>query len=198
MRGDTMDTSYPGYSAVYSTPNPSTVSCPQCAGIAGPGGFTVLPELASALPQYSMAQQATATQNNNAPTTGSLPPRGRMYFQGYNPNTGLIPQNVSPAGPNTVADTTLPPDAQQLTVPINDLNQPMPMTAESLQYLNGFLRTQIGRRVTVEFLIGTNTLVDRTGILLGVGANYILINETDSDDLLACDYYNIKFVKFYY
>lgn len=72
------------------------------------------------------------------------------------------------------------------------------VTAESLQYLNGFLRTQIGRPVLVDFLIGTNTLVDKSGTLLGVGINYILIREAETDDLLACDFYNIKFIKFYY
>ena len=50
----------------------------------------------------------------------------------------------------------------------------------------------------VQFLVGTNTLVDKMGILLAVGINYILINETETDDILACDFYNIKFVKFYY
>ena len=89
-----------------------------------------------------------------------------------------------------------PPEA--FSGAITDLNQPMPMTVESLQYLNGFLRTQIGRRVRVEFLLGTNTMTDRSGTLLGVGANYILINESDTDDLLACDFYNIKFIRFYY
>ncbi len=72
------------------------------------------------------------------------------------------------------------------------------ISGDSLQYLNGFLRTQIGRPVLVTFLIGTNTLTDRSGILLGVGINYILINETQTDDVLACDFYNIKFVRFYY
>ena len=46
--------------------------------------------------------------------------------------------------------------------------------------------------------MGTNTLTDRTGILVGVGANYILLNEVETDDLLACDFYNIKFIRFYY
>ncbi|QEY35959.1 hypothetical protein FL966_08030 [Caproiciproducens galactitolivorans] len=82
------------------------------------------------------------------------------------------------------------------------LNQAPPQSvtinADSLQYLNGFLRTQIGRPVLVEFLIGTNTLVDRSGTLLGVGVNYILLQEAETDDLLACDFYNIKFIKFYY
>jgi hypothetical protein len=93
---------------------------------------------------------------------------------------------------------------QQATTPSQDLapimpwNQPIPVTTESLMYMNGFMRTQIGRRVTVEFLIGTNTLVDKSGTLLAVGANYILINEIESDDILLCDFYSIKFMKFYY
>lgn len=72
------------------------------------------------------------------------------------------------------------------------------ITGDNLQYLNGYLRSQIGRPVLVTFLVGTNTLTDRSGTLLGVGINYILINETRTDDILACDFYNIKFVRFYY
>lgn len=78
------------------------------------------------------------------------------------------------------------------------LNQAIPVTADSIQYLNVFMRTQIGRRVKVSFLIGSNTYQDRAGVLLGVGVNYILINETDTDDITACDFYNIKFVTFYH
>ena len=76
-------------------------------------------------------------------------------------------------------------------------NQPFPITPESMQYLNGFLRTQIGRRVEVEFLIGNNLEV-KSGYLIGVGANYILLNDIDSDNLTSCDFYNIKFIRFFY
>ena len=82
--------------------------------------------------------------------------------------------------------------------PIQEYNQPFPITAESIQYLNGFLRSQIGRRVTIEFLVGNNCLVTRDGFLLAVGANFILINPTDTDDIMACDFFNIKFIKIYY
>lgn len=91
--------------------------------------------------------------------------------------------------------TTAP---SQDLAPILPWTQPMPVTTESLMYMNGFMRTQIGRRVTVEFLIGTNTLIDKSGTLLAVGANYILINEIESDDILLCDFYSMKFIKFYY
>lgn len=82
--------------------------------------------------------------------------------------------------------------------PITPTTQPAPISGDSLQYLNGFLRTQVGRAVKVDFLIGTNTMLDKAGVLLGVGANYILIKEDETDDIIACDFYNIKFVKFYY
>lgn len=81
---------------------------------------------------------------------------------------------------------------------ITDFSNPFPVTAESIQYLNGFIRTQIGRRITVTFLIGSNLLEEKSGFLLGVGANYILLNELDTNDLTACDFYNIKFIRFYY
>lgn len=70
----------------------------------------------------------------------------------------------------------------------------MPTTVESPLFTPGFLRTQIGRRMRVEFLIGTSNLTDRTGTLVAVGASYILIRLIDSDDLMMCDIYSIKFV----
>ncbi len=72
------------------------------------------------------------------------------------------------------------------------------ITPESLQFHNGFLRTQIGRRVTVDFLMGSNTIVTKSGYLLGVASDYIIINELDTNDITTCDYYNIKFMRFYY
>lgn len=66
------------------------------------------------------------------------------------------------------------------------------------EYTQGYLRTQIGKKVKVEFLIGTNMLVDREGTLVDVGISYIIINEVETDDLLLCDIYSIKFVRFYF
>ena len=47
-------------------------------------------------------------------------------------------------------------------------------------YTPAFLRENIGKLMRVEFLIGTNNLVDRTGILLDVGASYILLRALES------------------
>ncbi|MCD8025989.1 MAG: hypothetical protein LUF33_03395 [Clostridiales bacterium] len=81
---------------------------------------------------------------------------------------------------------------------ITDSTSGYPVTPESIQYLNGFIRTQIGRRVSIDFLVGSNTIVTKSGYLLGVAANYILLNELDTNDLTTCDFFNIKFIRFYY
>ena len=87
---------------------------------------------------------------------------------------------------------TVAPDSAE------DLFLPYEVTRESLQYLNGFIRTQIGRRVTIDFLLGSDTLTSKTGYLLAVAQNYLLINELDTNDVTACDLYTMKFIRFYY
>lgn len=73
-----------------------------------------------------------------------------------------------------------------------------PQTLQSILFTPGYLRTQIGKRMRVEFLIGTNgPLVDRIGTLVGVGASYILLRPVESDDILLCDIYSIRFVTIY-
>lgn len=102
---------------------------------------------------------------------------------------GCIP---TPMQPNTSANNiTFPQQVQQIPQTISP-------AAYDVQYLNQFLATQIGRQVTVEFLIGTNTFTTKSGELMAVGTNYILIKEINSDDIVACDFYNIKFVTFFY
>lgn len=61
-------------------------------------------------------------------------------------------------------------------------------------YTPAFLREQIGKLVRVEFLIGTNNLVDRIGILQDVGASYILLRALESNTTIYADIYSIKFV----
>lgn len=108
----------------------------------------------------------------------------------------LMPsQNTRPGS----ASSELPSaNSNNLTQLITDYSNPYPVTAESIQYLNGFIRTQVGRRAQIQFLIGNAELIEKDGFILGVGANYILINEIGTDDITACDFYNIKFIRFLY
>lgn len=118
-----------------------------------------------------------------------------------NMQNGMSGQNMIPSTPATTFNygATIDENLQnEMTDGITDIRNPYPVTPESLQYLNGFLRTQIGRRVSIDFLVGSNSIVTKSGFLLGVASNYILINELDTNDLTTCDFYNIKFIRFYY
>lgn len=61
-------------------------------------------------------------------------------------------------------------------------------------YTPAFLRENIGKLMRVEFLIGTNTLTDRIGILEDVGASYILLRSLQSNEITFADIYSIKFI----
>ena len=74
------------------------------------------------------------------------------------------------------------------------INQNSPEILTNSIYTPAFLREQIGKLIRVEFLIGTNNLTDRIGILEDVGASYILLRSLESDTLIYCDIYAIKFV----
>lgn len=73
-------------------------------------------------------------------------------------------------------------------------NQDIPESLKNTIYTPAFLRKYIGRLVKVEFLIGTSIMEDRTGILLEVGASYIILRSVQDNNLLYCDIFSIKFV----
>ena len=74
------------------------------------------------------------------------------------------------------------------------INQNSPEILTNPIYTPAFLRQQIGRLMRVEFLIGTNNITDRIGILEDVGASYILLRSFENDSLVYCDIYSIKFI----
>ena len=75
-----------------------------------------------------------------------------------------------------------------------NINQNSPEMLTNNIYTPAFLRENIGKLMRVEFLIGTNNLVDRTGILIDVGASYILLRALESDVITYADIYSIKFI----
>jgi len=118
---------------------------------------------------------------NGSPSVTALPPLPTGYPTGPMYSPMLQPAAVTPQ-----------------TVPSAPSMEPEPETLQNIAYTQGYLKQHIGARVKVEFLIGTNMLVDREGTLVDVGTSYIIIREVDTDDLLLADLYSIKFVRFYY
>lgn len=74
------------------------------------------------------------------------------------------------------------------------INQNTPEILTNNIYTPAFLREQIGKLMRVEFLIGTNNLTDRVGILEDVGASYILLRSIENNNLVYADIYAIKFI----
>ena len=74
------------------------------------------------------------------------------------------------------------------------INQNSPEILTNPIYTPAFLREEIGRLMRVEFLIGSNNMIDRIGILEDVGASYILLRSFENDSLVYCDIYSIKFI----
>lgn len=74
------------------------------------------------------------------------------------------------------------------------INENSPEILTNNIYTPAFLRENIGKLMRVEFLIGTNTLTDRIGILEDVGASYILLRSLQSTEVTYADIYSIKFI----
>lgn len=68
---------------------------------------------------------------------------------------------------------------------------------EDIQYLNGFLRTLIGKDVECDFLVGSNNTVKERGVLTTVGVNYFVLNNPETNKNCVCDYFALKFVHCY-
>ena len=104
------------------------------------------------------------------------------------PAPGFPVPPITPA-PSVPIAPQLPPDFEI---------EPGAPVQKNILYTQGYMRTHIGRYVKIEFLIGTNMLIDREGILKDVGISYVIIQEPETDDLVLCDIYSIKFVKFFF
>ena len=52
----------------------------------------------------------------------------------------------------------------------------------------------VGRHVTAEFLVGTDTMVSKSGILYEVGMSYITLYDEGAGAYTICDFFAIKFV----
>lgn len=118
-----------------------------------------------------------------------------MPMQPMQPMQPMMPMGTIPDGSMGTTSGTMPTSIGAIPLGVDQFGEPPIM---DIEYTQGYLRTQIGKRIKVEFLIGTNMLVDREGTLVDVGISYIIINEVETDDLLLCDIYSIKFVRFYF
>lgn len=120
-----------------------------------------------------------------------------MQYWGYGPMMQPYSPGYPPYAPMPAIPTTPIEPLGTGTGTADFINQPGAPVEQDIAYTQGYLRENIGKKVRVEFLIGTNMLTDRVGTLVEVGISYIVIIPAETDDLLMCDIYSIKFVTIY-
>ena len=96
-------------------------------------------------------------------------------------------QNIALNNANTAAqesgiNTPTPPDFNT------------PAMEGSLQQ---FLADNLGEYVVVEFLIGTQAVTTKSGILYAVGTSVVTLYQELSQTFITCDLFSVKFVTFY-
>lgn len=98
-------------------------------------------------------------------------------------STGNMPVNTA-RNPNQETDFVTPPEESFNTEAMRG----------SMQQI---LADNLGNYVVCEFLIGTQNMTKKEGILYFVGRSYVTLYEEISREYIVCDIFSIKFVTFY-
>ncbi len=137
------------------------------------------------------------TDRNNAAAAERLPMAGENMMQ-KNMSTDMPQSKLG----STAAAITAPSDGQrgflsnasrQTVDNFFGSNENIPETVTNPLFWPAYLRKFIGQWVRVDFFIG-NSLEERIGQLIEVGASYIVLNVLEPETVLICDIFSIKFV----
>lgn len=82
-----------------------------------------------------------------------------------------------------------------------DFTTPPPVdfnTEEMRGSMQLILSDNIGEFVVIEFLIGTEQMMRKQGILYFVGTSYVTLYDDMANNFIVCDIFSIKFVYFYF
>lgn len=133
-------------------------------------------------------------------TPEAFPMPSPEMFPGSMEEGEYMPMEQYPTGGGTMQGGIMPTPTQGGPIPTTPITQapfeiqPGAPAVLNTEYTQGYLRTQIGKRMRVTFLLGTNTVQDREGVLEDVGISYITLRETQTNNLTLADIYSIKFV----
>lgn len=172
-----------------------------------PAAVDTTPQPRAAMPQgnptpsyigQNAALQPNATMQPNVVQQPNAVPQLNAAFQSNTASIPLIYQNMTDYV-NSLENTGQ--QSPSFSVPSSPLVPPeyeQTIDYDSVQYMNGFLRTQIGRYMRVEQLIGSDTTEDRYGFLVGVGNNYLLMQDISNGNISVVDLYSVKFAYIYF
>lgn len=115
--------------------------------------------------------------------------------------TPTCPYQQGTTGQTGIPYTTVPSMPSVPSVPSTPMYPPVqegPPTLMNIDYIPGYLASNIGRSVKAEFILGTSQFTDKTGILVDVGVNYFVLQDINSRTYIMCDLYSVRFVTILY
>ena len=98
------------------------------------------------------------------------------------------PENMRGRGMAGMANAT------QFKIPPQETFDSVEMQGSMQQILS----QQIGEYVVIEFLIGTERIMRKQGVLVHVGRSFVTLFDDMVNDYIVCDIFSVKFVYFYY
>ena len=111
-------------------------------------------------------------------------------FTGSGMQSGVMGSNVNTGMGSNV---TMRPQNEFSKLPAIDFN-----TVEMKGSMQAILSNNIGEYVLIEFIIGTESLVRKQGLLYSVGTSYVTLFDDVNNNYIVCDIFSIKFVYFFY
>ena len=99
--------------------------------------------------------------------------------------------NIFPPAAGSSESPTPPMPGQAIDPFTGEATQVDPMTLQEI------MSEALGTYVIVEFLIGTQSIVRREGVLNSVGQSWLVLYDETNDTSLLCDMYSVKFVTFF-
>lgn len=126
------------------------------------------------IPQGTFQGSTQGTQQSTIPSMPGMRPTGEQGTQvGVESSPRSMERNPLP----DTSDTPLPELIQ-------------------LSFQEALARN-IGEYVVIEFLVGTNMIEQKQGILYNVGVSFVTLFEEVTKTFVICDLFSIKFVTFY-
>lgn len=111
------------------------------------------------------------------------------------PTDGPMMTNGNMNVTNQTATDPADPSAEPsniVTPPEGDFN-----TEAFVGSMQQILSDNLGQYVVIEFLIGTQGMTTKQGILYAVGRSYVVLYEEVNRNYVVCDIFSVKFVTFY-
>ncbi len=142
-----------------------------------------------------MAESLNDYNNRKATETNSA--QNSMENQNSSQNTALrgginFLEDIQRLNQPQRQEQTFPTGRSHLGNQRNNSNQ-----NENIQLtgdLQSFLQQQVGKKVSIQFLPGANSMVEQAGTLVGVGSKYIILRENNGE-LLVCHTDAFNFVR---